>query len=127
MTSWKDTVIRAIAQTTTNIASQVIASYALPAESCCLLEVQVTGNKKATNDSVTGTLSISTKRNGSEAPVRVGSDDVVIKKTAGLAISGANGIHLELNGNSLEVQVDPNETVTLDWAVLIRAVEVVSP
>jgi hypothetical protein len=127
MASWKDIVIRAATQTTTNTANQVIASYALPAESSCVLDVRVTGNKKATNDSVTGTLSISTKRNGSGAPARVGGDDVVIKKTAGLAISGANGIHLEFNGNSLEVQVDPNETVTLDWAVLIRSVEVVSP
>jgi hypothetical protein len=125
MANWKETVISTSAQTVTNTGNQVISSYVLPAESCCLVDIRVIGNKRATDYSVAGTLSISTKRNGMGAPMRVGTDEVVIKKTGGLMISAANGIHLEFNGDSLEVQVDPNETITFDWVVLIKSLEVV--
>jgi hypothetical protein len=116
------------AQTTTNSANQVIATHSLPVQAASMLVVSVVGNKKDTDDFVTAKLEISAKRNASGHPIRAGSDDVTIKKTGGLAISDVNGIHLEINttSGSIEAQVNPGETATLDWTVVVNATEVMS-
>lgn len=116
-------------QTTLSTPNQVIATHLLLAQAATILNISVVGNKKDTDEFITATFSVSVKRNASGNPILLGSDDPNIKKTAGLTINGTNGIHIAVNNttDSIEVQVDPAEIVTLDWTTIVSASEGISP
>ncbi len=124
---------RQSAQTTTNATGQKIAEFPIEPGGITLLSCVVTANKiiiititpdsfttEQTKEGFTAQLDASFKRNGTDNIVAVGNQHRVVDKTAGLAIVdtlGEQGCHFFINNTTkrVEVHVDPNEMVTLDY------------
>ena len=110
------------ATTTTNSTDQTVASFPVPANSANFWRFEIEGNKANTDDCVLAVIEMGIKRNGTGDPVRVGNDDVQIRKTSGLAISDAPaslGVFAAINPSTdaIDIKVSPGETVPLEWKV----------
>jgi hypothetical protein len=112
-------------QTTTGSASQVVddgilnsaivgTDLTLPADSVVDITATLIVKKNGSADAGSIKMSGTFYRNGSGAPVRVGTDDNNAKLSSG--VSGVTAA-LVINGNAVEVQVSPGSGITLDWGL----------
>jgi hypothetical protein len=111
---------RQTAQTTTNTVGQKIAEFPIEPNGVTLLFAVVVATKNGTTDGFTAQLCASYKRNGTGDIALVGTEKRILDKTAGLAIvstAGSEGCYFHINNTSkrVEVWVDPNEPITLDY------------
>lgn len=109
--------------TTTNTAGQRIAHIPIKAGTSTTIGVSVQGDKASTDDCVTALIRGSFKRNGSGNVIAIGTDQVRIDKSGGLAIDDTTGIYFVAGTTYVEVRVDPGETVTLVWMTNINREE----
>lgn len=111
---------RQSATTTTDAAGQKIAEFPIEPGGTTLLSCTIAANKSATADGFTAQLRASFKRNGTGDITAVGKEHRVLDKTAGLAVvdtPGLEGCYYSINNTTkrVEVHVNPNETVSLDY------------
>ncbi len=111
---------RKTTQTTTSSTGQVVATVGpLTDNATTLIDVVVTGKRSGAH-SVTYKLSGTFYRDSAGNATRVGSDDKSSKRVGAAA---SQDVNLVINTTSVEVQVDPDEAQTWDWAVVTQATE----